>query len=102
MALIHVTRENFDAVKASDQPVLLDFFATWCGPCRMIAPVIEEISAEHPEYVIGKIDVDEEPALAQAFGVESIPTLVVLKNGAVVKTAVGARPKDAILAMLED
>ena len=100
MSLIHVTKENFAEVKASDKPVLLDFFATWCGPCRMIAPFIEQIAEEHPEYVVGKIDVDEEPELAQEFGIQSIPTLVVLKNGEVVNTAVGGRPKAAILEML--
>ena len=101
MSLIHVTKEKFAEVKASDKPVLLDFFATWCGPCRMIAPFIEQIANEHPEYVIGKIDVDEEPDLAQAFGIQSIPTLVVIKNGEVVNTAMGARPKDAILELLK-
>ena len=101
MSLIHVTKDNFDEIKASSKPVLLDFFATWCGPCRMIAPLIEQISDEHPEYVIAKIDVDEEPELAQAFGIQSIPTLVVIKNGEVVNTATGARPKDAILALLQ-
>jgi thioredoxin 1 len=100
MSLIHVTKDNFAEVKASEKPVLLDFFATWCGPCRMIAPLIEQIAEEHPEFVVAKIDVDEEPELAQAFGIQSIPTLVVLKNGEVAETAVGARPKDAIVAML--
>ena len=101
MSLIHVTKDNFAEVKASDKPVLLDFFATWCGPCRMISPFIEQIAEEHPEYVIAKIDVDEEPELAQEFGIQSIPTLVVIKNGEVVNTAVGGRPKDAILALLQ-
>lgn len=102
MSLIHVTKENFAEVKASDKPVLLDFFATWCGPCRMIAPFIEQIAEEHPEYVVAKIDVDEEPELAQTFGIQSIPTLVVMRNGKVVNTAVGGRPKDAILALLRE
>ncbi len=101
MSLIHVNDENFAEIKNSEKPVLLDFFATWCGPCRMIAPFIEEIADEHPEYVVAKIDVDEAPGLAQAFGIESIPTLVVLKNGQVANTAVGARPKEAILGLLE-
>ncbi len=102
MALYHVTEQNYNEITATDRPVLLDFFATWCGPCRMIAPFIEEIAAEHPEYTVAKIDVDEAPALAARFGIESIPTLVVLKNGQVAATAVGARPKEAILGMLED
>ena len=101
MSLIHVTKDNFNEVKASDKPVLLDFFATWCGPCRMIAPFIEQIADEPPEYVVGKIDVDEERELAEQFGIQSIPTLVVIKNGEVVNTAVGGRPKDAILALLQ-
>lgn len=100
MSLIHVTAQNFEEIRNQDRPVLLDFFATWCGPCRMVAPVIAEIAEEHPEYVVGKIDVDEEPELAQEFGIQSIPTLVVLKNGEVVNTAVGGRPKAAILEML--
>ncbi len=101
MALLHVNDKNFEEVISTDKPVLLDFFATWCGPCRMIAPFIEEIADEHPEYVVAKIDVDEAPALAQAFGIESIPTLVVMKNGKVVRTAMGARPKADILALIE-
>ena len=102
MSVFHVTNENFEELKRADRPVLLDFFATWCGPCRMIAPFVEEIAAEHPEYIIAKIDVDECTDLAREFGIESIPTLVVLKDGKPVKTAMGARPKDAILALLQD
>ena len=102
MSVFHVTNENFEELKRADRPVLLDFFATWCGPCRMIAPFVEEIATEHPEYIIAKIDVDECPDLAREFGIESIPTLVVLKDGKAVKTAMGARPKDAILALLQD
>ena len=101
MALIHVNDTNFEQVKASGKTVLLDFYATWCGPCRMIAPFIEALAAEHPEYDFGKIDVDEAPGLAAAFGVESIPTLVVMKGGQVVKTAVGARGKNEPLALIE-
>ena len=101
MALLHVTKDNFEELLHADKPVLLDFFAEWCGPCRMIAPFIEQIAEEHPEYVICKIDVDEEPELAEAFGVQSIPTLVVMKNGEVVNTAVGGRPKAAILELLK-
>ncbi len=101
MALLHITEKEFEATVSTDKPVLLDFFATWCGPCRMIAPFIEEIADEHPEYVVAKIDVDEAPALAQAFGIESIPTLVVMKDGKVVRTAMGARPKADILKLIE-
>ena len=101
MSLIHVTKDNFAEIKASDKPILLDFFATWCGPCRMIAPFIQQIADEHPEYVVAKIDVDEEPELAQEFGIQSIPTLVVIKNGEVAQIAAGARPKAAILALLQ-
>ena len=101
MSVLHVNNRNFESVKASDKPVLLDFFATWCGPCRMLAPIIDELGEEHPEYVIGKVNVDEEPQLAEQFGVVSIPTLVVLRNGEVAAQSVGARPKAQILEMLE-
>ncbi len=101
MSLLHLNEENFKEAIATDKPVLLDFFATWCGPCRMIAPFIEEIAEEYPEYVVAKIDVDDAPALAQAFGIESIPTLVVMKDGKVVRTAMGARPKADILKLIE-
>lgn len=101
MSVIHVTAENFDEVLATDKTVLLDFFATWCGPCRMVGPILEEIAAEHPEYVIGKIDVDEQNELAARFGVMSIPTLVVVKDGEIKTQQAGARPKAQILALLE-
>ena len=101
MSTLKITSENFESVKNGDKPVLLDFYADWCGPCRMVAPILEEIATEHPEYVIGKINVDNEPALAQAFGVMSIPTLVVLKDGKIAQQSTGARPKAQILAMLE-
>ena len=81
--------------------MLLDFWATWCGPCRMIAPVIDEIAEEHPEYVVGKINVDEEPQLAMEFGIMSIPTLVVIKNSEVSGQIVGVRPKEQILELLQ-
>lgn len=100
MPVLHINQSNFEAIKNSTQPVLLDFYADWCGPCRMVAPLVAEIADEHPEYIVAKVNVDDEPALAQAFGVVSIPTLVVLKDGEVVEQAVGARPKEAILAML--
>ncbi|MBE6558772.1 MAG: thioredoxin [Ruminococcaceae bacterium] len=101
MAVIHATNANFnEIVLGSDLPVLVDFFATWCGPCRMVAPLLEEIADEHPEYKIVKIDVDEEPDLASRFGVMSIPTLLVFKNGELVSTTVGAQPKAKLLALL--
>ena len=101
MSIIHVTSDNFRGeVLEAPGTVLLDFFATWCGPCRMVGPLVEAIAEEHPEYTVCKIDVDAEPELAQQFQVFSIPTLVVLKNGKIHETAVGARPKEAILAML--
>ncbi len=100
MSVVHVNIENFESVvKSSEKPVLLDFFANWCGPCRMISPIIEEIAAEHPEYVVGKINVDEESELASEFGVVSIPLLVVVKDGKIASKLVGARPKEQILSM---
>ena len=102
MAEITVTAANFEEeVLRSDIPVLLDFWATWCGPCRMIAPALEEIAAEHPEYIIGKVNVDEEMELTQKFGIVSIPALFVVKNGEVVNQAVGAMPKDKLLSLLK-
>ncbi len=101
MSVLHINRNNYDLVQNSDKPVLLDFYAEWCGPCRMVSPLIEQIAEENPQYLVGKIDVDSEPELAQAFGVASIPMLVVIKDGEVVSQTVGARPKPQILAMLE-
>ena len=101
MSVLVVTNENFEAVKNSEKPVLLDFYADWCGPCRMVAPFVAQIADEHPEYLIGKINVDNSPELAKEFGVMSIPTLVVMKDGKVVSQSAGARPKAQILAMLE-
>ena len=97
-----ITKSNFESeVLNSEKKVLLDFWATWCGPCRMVAPLVDELSNEHPEYMIGKINVDEEPELAQKFGIMSIPTLIVMENGKIVDQSVGAKPKDQILKMLE-
>lgn len=102
MSAYTINKQNFDdIVKNSDKPVLLDFYANWCGPCRMVSPLVDEIAAENPQYRVGKINVDEEPELAQAFGVVSIPTLVVMKNGKVERKSTGARPKAQILSMLE-
>ncbi|MCI7737622.1 MAG: thioredoxin [Clostridiales bacterium] len=100
--LEHFTQESFERAVAGDKPVLVDFFATWCGPCRMIAPSVEQLAAEFEgRAIVGKVDVDQEPALAQRFGVMSIPTLVVLRGGKVVEQAVGARGKQDIAAMIE-
>ena len=101
MSVLNVNKGNFDSVKTSDKTVLLDFYADWCGPCRMVSPLVDEIAEENPQYLVGKINVTNEPELAQAFGVASIPTLVVMKNGKIVNQASGARPKPQILAMLE-
>ena len=101
MSVLNINKDNFEDVKNSDKLVLLDFYADWCGPCRMVSPIVDQIAKEHPEYLVGKINVDNEPELAQAFGVSSIPMLAVLKNGKVINKSVGARPKAQILAMLE-
>lgn len=101
MSILHVSKNNFDSIKANDKPILLDFYADWCGPCRMVSPLVDQIAEENPQYVVGKINVDQEPELAQTFGVLSIPTLVVLKDGKVASQVTGARPKAQILAMLE-
>ena len=101
MSVLNVTTANFEEIKASEKPVLLDFYADWCGPCRMVSPLVDQIAEENPQYLVGKINVDNEPDLARAFNVASIPTLVVMKNGQIVQQSAGARPKHQILAMLE-
>lgn len=101
MSVLSVNKNNFNSVKTSDKPVLIDFYADWCGPCRMVSPLVDEIAEENPQYLVGKINVDHEPELAQAFGVTSIPMLVVMKNGKIVHKSVGAIPKSQILAMLK-
>lgn len=101
MSEINVTKENFEALKTqTEKKVLLDFWATWCGPCRMVAPIVAEIAEEHPEIIVGKVNVDEEMELAMAYGIVSIPTLIVLKNGEVAAKAVGYMPKKDIEALL--
>ena len=101
MSILKINKENFEAeVLNSDKPVLLDFFATWCGPCRMVGPILEEIAQENESIKVGKIDVDQDPELAQRFQVSSIPLLVVMQDGKVVNQALGARPKEQILKLL--
>ena len=101
MSVIHINKSNFqNEVLDSEKPVLLDFWAPWCGPCRMVTPIVDEIAAERGDIKVGKVNVDEERELAGQFGVMSIPTLVVIKGGRVVNQMVGARPKSQILAML--
>ena len=101
MAVITITKENFaQEVLQSEKPVLLDFWASWCGPCRMLSPIVDEVAEERSDVKVGKVNVDEQPELASRFGVVSIPTLVVMKNGKIVDQAIGARPKNAILGML--
>ena len=102
MSAISVTKETFHKeVMLSEKPVLVDFWAPWCGPCRMVLPLVEEIAEERDDIKVGKINVDEEVELASRFGIMSIPTLLVIKDGQVVNKAMGARPKDAILALLD-
>ena len=101
MSAMNIDKYNFEnEVMNSDKPVLLDFWASWCGPCRMVSPVIDEIAGERSDIKVGKINVDEQPELARQFGVMSIPTLIVMKNGQIVSKAAGARPKNSILALL--
>ena len=101
MAVLTITKDNFQSeVMQSDKPVLLDFWASWCGPCRMVSPIVDEIAEERADIKVGKINVDEQGELAQQFGVMSIPTLVVLKGGQMVERVVGARGKEDILALL--
>ena len=101
MSVQIITKENFEAeVLQSEKPVLLDFWASWCGPCRMVAPIIDKLAEERLDVRFGKVNVDEQPELAAKFGVMSIPTLVVMQNGEIVNKSVGARPKEQILKLL--
>ena len=102
MDIIHITKDNFqNVVMASSKPVLIDFWATWCGPCKMIAPIVEEIAAERDDIIVGKIDVDQEMDLAMQFRITSIPTLVLMKDGKIAATLVGYRPKSDIVKLLD-
>ncbi len=101
MSVITITKENFqEEVMKSDKPVLLDFWASWCGPCRMVSPTVDEIAEEMSSIKVGKVNVDEQQELAAAFNVMSIPTLIVMRNGKVVDQAVGVRPKHQIVSMI--
>ncbi|MBQ2834924.1 MAG: thioredoxin [Clostridia bacterium] len=101
MSAINIDKTNFqNEVMNSDKPVLLDFWAPWCNPCRMVVPIVEEIARERSDIKVGKVNVDEQPELARQFHVMSIPMLVVMKNGKIVQQSTGAKPKNAILAML--
>ena len=100
--MLEITKDNFEnEVLKSEKPVLLDFWATWCGPCRMIAPTVEEIAKENPDIVVGKVNVDDEEALAVQFGIVSIPTLVAIKDGKITGQLVGVRPKEEILKLVK-
>lgn len=101
MMVKKITRENFQKeILESSKPVLLDFFASWCGPCKMLSPIVDEIAEERDDIVVGKVDIDEELELANEFKVMSVPTLVVIKDGQIVNKSMGARPKSQVLAML--
>ena len=101
MAVLKVNKDIFETqVKTSEKTVLVDFYADWCGPCRMVSPIVDEIAEEYPEILVCKVNVDENPDLASEFGIVSIPTLIVMKNGEVVEKALGARPKAGILALV--
>ncbi len=101
MSVLRLNKNNFEVINSSEKPVLLDFYADWCGPCKMVLPIIDQIAQENPQYLVCKVNVDEEPELAEKFGVMSIPALFVIKDGKIVNQSSGARPKAQILAMLE-
>ncbi len=101
MSVLNINKNNFEQIKNSEKLVLLDFYADWCGPCRMVSPIVDEIAQEHPEILVGKINVDNEVELSEEFSVVSIPMLVVMKGGKIINQAMGARPKAHILEMLK-
>ena len=101
MKVLHINKDNFHKeVLNSDKPVLLDFFASWCGPCKMVAPILDEIAQEREDIKVCKVDIDEQPELASRYRIMSVPTLMVLKNGQIMEQSIGARPKHQILAMV--
>lgn len=101
MPIYHVTKESFEKIKNSSTPALVDFYADWCGPCKMIAPILEEISQQSPDLIIAKINVDELTEIAISYGIQSIPTLLVMQNGEVINKAVGFRTKEQILDLIK-
>ena len=100
MSAIKITKDNLESIKSSEKPLLLDFYANWCGPCRMVLPIVESLGEEQSDFLVGKVNVEEEEELAREFGVISIPTLVVIKNGQVVNKAVGAKTRDQIISLV--
>ena len=101
MAVVKVTSENYDEIKNSEKTVLLDFYADWCGPCKMVSPIVDQIAEEHPEYLVGKVNVDDEPELAEKYGIMSIPSIFVFKDGQVAEKKIGLTTKNDLLAMLK-
>lgn len=102
MSVITITKNNFEAeVEQSDKPVLIDFWASWCGPCRMVGPIVDEFAEENAEIKVGKVNVDNEQSLAQQFGITNIPTLVAFKDGKIINKIVGVKSKEAILSMFK-
>ena len=101
MSVLSLNQNNFEEIKTSEKTVLIDFYADWCGPCRMVSPIVDKIASEHPEYLVCKVNVDDEPELANEFEVSSIPTLVVMRDGEIVNQSVGAKSEPLILSMLE-
>ncbi len=101
MSVLKINKNNFSEVMNSEKRVLIDFYADWCNPCRMVSPFVEQIAEENPQYLVAKVNVDEEPELASRFGVSGIPMLVVMENGKIINQSSGARPKNQILSLLE-